>query len=68
MRKIALRSNSMKILLDIKPHFHAKGTDYTLDSVPEKDTVESYGGKILICGDPKNHSSTELGKILKESN
>ena len=60
--------NVSKILLDIKPHFHAKGTDYTLDSVPEKDTVESYGGKILICGDPKNHSSTELGKILKESN
>jgi len=57
-----------KILLDIQPHFHVKGTDYTLDNVPEKDIVEKYGGKILICGDPKNHSSTELGKILKKSN
>ena len=56
------------ILLDLQPHFHVKGTDYTLDNIPEKDTVESYGGKILICGDAKNHSSSELGKILKESN
>ena len=56
------------ILLNIQPHFHVKGTDYTIENVPEKDIVDSYGGEILICGDPKNHSSTELGKNLKESN
>ena len=56
------------ILLNLQPHFHVKGTDYTLDNVPEKNTVESYGGKILNSGDAKNHSSSELGKILKESN
>ena len=57
-----------EVLLHLQPEFHAKGTDYTIDNVPEKETVARYGGKILICGDPKNHSSTELGEILKESN
>ena len=48
------------LLLKIKPHIHAKGTDYTKDSVPEKDITASYGGKIAIVGDEKNHSSTEI--------
>ena len=53
-----------KILLYLKPHFHAKGTDYTPDSVPEAKTVNSYGGKVIICGDPKDHSTTEILRKL----
>lgn len=58
-----------RILLYLRPHFQAKGTDYTPDMVPEKKTVESYGGKVIICGDPKDHSTTELlGRIRGEKN
>ena len=48
------------LLLALKPDVHAKGTDYTEDTVPERDVVRSYGGRVLIVGDPKDHSSTEL--------
>lgn len=48
------------ILLAIKPDFHAKGTDYTAETVPERDIVRSYGGTVAIVGDPKDHSSTEI--------
>ncbi|MGR3177561.1 MAG: adenylyltransferase/cytidyltransferase family protein [Candidatus Anammoxibacter sp.] len=48
------------LLLKLKPHIHAKGTDYTKETVPERDTVASYGGQIAIVGDAKNHSSTEI--------
>ena len=44
----------------LRPDFHAKGTDYTVDSVPERDIVREYGGKVAIVSDPKNHSSTDL--------
>lgn len=44
----------------IRPDIHAKGTDYTEDSVPERDVVRSYGGRVAIVGDPKGHSSTEM--------
>jgi rfaE bifunctional protein nucleotidyltransferase chain/domain len=48
-------------LLDfLRPDFHAKGTDYTEETVPERDTVLGYGGKIAIVGDPKDHSSTDI--------
>ncbi|MEK6646474.1 MAG: adenylyltransferase/cytidyltransferase family protein [Candidatus Firestonebacteria bacterium] len=53
-----------KILLELKPDFHAKGTDYTKDTVPEVDTVKSYGGKVAIVGDPKEHSTTDLIKLI----
>ena len=49
-----------ELLLDLKPDFHAKGTDYTEESVPEKDVVRSYGGKVAIVGDPKNHSTSKI--------
>ena len=49
-----------ELLLAIKPDFHAKGTDYTVDSVPEREIVRSYGGTVAIVGDPKDHSSTEI--------
>ena len=49
-----------ELLLALKPDFHAKGTDYTVDTVPERDVVRSYGGTVAIVGDPKDHSSTEI--------
>ena len=48
------------ILNELKPDIHAKGTDYTEESVPERDTVRSYGGKVAIAGDPKDHSTRDL--------
>ena len=49
-----------QLLLTLKPDIHAKGTDYTTDSVPERDVVRSYGGEVAIVGDPKDHSTTEI--------
>ncbi|MGA9415633.1 MAG: adenylyltransferase/cytidyltransferase family protein [Terriglobales bacterium] len=48
------------IIREIRPDFHAKGTDYTIESVPERDEVEACGGRVVIVGDPKNHSATEI--------
>ncbi len=48
------------LLSRLKPHVHAKGTDYSEQSVPERETVLSYGGEIAIVGDPKNHSSSAI--------
>ncbi len=50
------------LLLRLRPHVHAKGTDYTLGTIPERKTVLSYGGELAIVGDPKNHSSTSIKK------
>ena len=47
------------IVREIRPDIHAKGTDYTPESVPERDTVIECGGRVEIVGDPKNHSTTE---------
>lgn len=55
------------LVREVRPDVHAKGTDYTADSVPERDTVIECGGRIAIVGDPKDHSSTELLKRWKES-
>lgn len=49
----------------IRPDFHAKGTDYTTDTVPERERVRSYGGTVVIVGDPKEHSSTELIEAVR---
>lgn len=48
------------IIREIRPDLHAKGTDYTAESVPERDEVEACGGRVVIVGDPKNHSATEI--------
>jgi len=48
------------IIREIHPDFHAKGTDYTAESVPERDEVEACGGRVVIVGDPKDHSATEI--------
>ncbi len=48
------------IIREIRPDFHAKGTDYTAESIPERSEVENCGGRVVIVGDPKNHSATEI--------
>ena len=53
------------VLRALKPEVHVKGTDYTEQSVPERDEVLSYGGRVAIAGDPKDHSSTALLARLK---
>jgi D-glycero-beta-D-manno-heptose 1-phosphate adenylyltransferase len=52
------------ILRDLRPDIHAKGTDYTEDSVPERETVRAYGGQVAIAGDPKDHSTRDLIKTI----
>ena len=52
--------NAERLLLQIQPDIHCKGTDYTLENVPEREVVLSYGGKVAIVGDPKDHSTREL--------
>ncbi len=49
-----------QLLLALKPDVHAKGTDYTADTVPERDVVRSYGGQVAIVGDPKDHSTSSI--------
>jgi len=49
-----------QLLLALKPDIHAKGTDYTEDSVPERDVVRSFGGRVAIVGDPKDHSASQM--------
>lgn len=48
------------LIREIRPDIQAKGTDYTAESVPERDTVTEYGGRVEIVGDPKDHSTTEI--------
>ena len=49
-----------ELLLALKPDVHAKGTDYTVETVPEREVVRSYGGTVAIVGDPKDHSTSEI--------
>ena len=48
------------LLTALRPDVHCKGTDYTVDSVPERDIVLAYGGRTAIVGDPKDHSTRDL--------
>ena len=48
------------LIREIRPDIQAKGTDYTEESVPERDAVTEYGGRVAIVGDPKNHSTSEI--------
>lgn len=54
------------ILQRLKPRIHAKGTDYTVETVPERQVVAAYGGRTAICGDPKDHATTDLIGIIVE--
>jgi D-glycero-beta-D-manno-heptose 1-phosphate adenylyltransferase len=49
-----------EVIRHLRPDIHAKGTDYTAESVPEREVVIACGGRVEIVGDPKDHSSTEL--------
>ena len=49
-----------RLLLALKPDVHCKGTDYTPESVPERDVVRSYGGRVAIVGDAKQHATRAL--------
>jgi len=49
-----------RLLRRLKPDVHCKGTDYTVDTVPERETVRAYGGRVAIVGDPKDHSTRAL--------
>ena len=48
------------LIREIRPDIQAKGTDYTADSVPERDAMAEYGGRVAIVGDPKDHSTSEI--------
>jgi rfaE bifunctional protein nucleotidyltransferase chain/domain len=49
-----------ELIRAIRPDYHAKGTDYTVDTVPERAIVRECGGQVAIVGDPKDHSSTDI--------
>ena len=51
----------------VKPDVHCKGTDYTIETVPERDTVLAYGGRIAIVGDPKDHSTRDLLSRIRDA-
>ncbi len=55
------------LLAYLKPHIHAKGTDYTAETLPERDIVLGYGGKIAIVGDPKSHDATTIVKAIRDT-
>lgn len=48
------------VIQALKPDVHVKGTDYTPDTVPERDEVLAYGGRVAVAGDPKDHSTSDL--------
>jgi rfaE bifunctional protein nucleotidyltransferase chain/domain len=55
------------LLETLKPDVHCKGTDYTVETVPERDTVRAYGGRIAIVGDPKDHSTRDLLARIRDA-
>lgn len=54
------------LIREIHPDIQAKGTDYTVDSVPERDVVTELGGRVEIVGDPKEHSATEVLRKMEQ--
>jgi rfaE bifunctional protein nucleotidyltransferase chain/domain len=54
-----------RLLLALRPDVHCKGTDYTPETVPEKDVVRSYGGRVAIVGDPKDHDTRALLRRIR---
>jgi len=55
------------LIAAIRPHIHAKGTDYTADTVPERDVVAACGGRTVIVGDAKDHATTDVIAKIKRS-
>lgn len=59
-------STAAGVLRDLRPQVHCKGTDYTEETVPEREVMESLGGTVRIVGDPKDHSTREvLSEIVR---
>jgi rfaE bifunctional protein nucleotidyltransferase chain/domain len=58
--------NVERLLMRLKPDVHCKGTDYTVDTVPERAVVEAYGGRTAIVGDAKHHASRDLIRSLRD--
>lgn len=56
-----------RLLQQFRPDVHCKGTDYTVETVPERRTVLGYGGRVAIVGDPKDHSTRDLISRIKHS-
>ena len=54
-----------RLLGSLKPDVHCKGTDYSEESVPERDVVRAYGGRVAIVGDAKEHSTSDLLKRMR---
>jgi rfaE bifunctional protein nucleotidyltransferase chain/domain len=48
------------VIRALRPDIHVKGTDYTIESIPERSEVEAYGGRVAVAGDPKDHSTSDL--------
>lgn len=55
-----------RLLGVLKPDFQAKGTDYSADSVPEAEVVKAYGGRVIIVGDPKDHSTSAILEKMRD--
>jgi rfaE bifunctional protein nucleotidyltransferase chain/domain len=55
-----------RLVARLRPHVHAKGTDYTEDSVPERASVRAVGGQVAIAGDAKDHSTRDLIALIRE--
>jgi rfaE bifunctional protein nucleotidyltransferase chain/domain len=53
------------LILALRPDVHCKGTDYTTETVPERDVVRSYGGRVAIVGDPKDHDTRKILEKLR---
>jgi rfaE bifunctional protein nucleotidyltransferase chain/domain len=60
-------SNVDALLAELRPDVHAKGTDYTADTVPERATAEQLGVRVAIVGDPKEHSTRELLQSVRKA-
>jgi rfaE bifunctional protein nucleotidyltransferase chain/domain len=58
--------NVERLLMRLRPDVHCKGTDYTVDTVPERAVVEAYGGRTAIVGDAKRHASRDLIQSLRD--
>ena len=57
-----------RLLTRLKPDVHCKGTDYTVDTVPERAVVAAYGGRTAIVGDPKRHATSDLLQRIRTQN
>jgi len=63
---VPLRETNPERLIGLyRPDVHTKGTDYTLERIPERHVVESYGGRVALVGDPKTHSTTAMLQALR---